>query len=140
MNTVADDTSVVQVQAASYVTIKLAAAITGLSEKAINGKIDEGIEIYQKALSIHKNVPQVHANLGHAYLLKGDLDKAIESNQRALEVSGEFGPAHNNLAIAYLEKGDYALAIEHCDKAVALGFDVALPIRQEIEEHRAKMK
>ncbi|MBK6788947.1 MAG: excisionase [Betaproteobacteria bacterium] len=43
MNTVADDTSVVQVQAASYVTIKLAAAITGLSEKAINGKIDEGI-------------------------------------------------------------------------------------------------
>ncbi len=43
MNTAADDTSVVQVQAASYVTIKLAAAITGLSEKAINGKIDEGI-------------------------------------------------------------------------------------------------
>ena len=43
MNTVADDTSVVQVQAASYVTIKLAAAITGLSEKAINGKIVEGI-------------------------------------------------------------------------------------------------
>ena len=43
MNATVDDASVVQVQAASYVTIKLAAVITGLSEKAINGKIDEGI-------------------------------------------------------------------------------------------------
>lgn len=37
-----DEASVVQVQAAPYVTIALAAAITGLSAKAINSKIDEG--------------------------------------------------------------------------------------------------
>lgn len=37
------DATTVQVQAAPYVTIRLAASITGLTEKAINGKIDEGV-------------------------------------------------------------------------------------------------
>jgi len=38
-----DSAAAVHVQAAPYVTIRLAATITGLSEKAINGKIDEGV-------------------------------------------------------------------------------------------------
>jgi len=42
----ADDSSgVVQIQSAPYVTVRLAASMTGLSEKAIQSKIDEGVWI-----------------------------------------------------------------------------------------------
>jgi len=96
------------------------------------GKIDEGIEIYRKALTIHKNVPQIHANLGHAYLLKGDLDKAIEANQRALEISEGFGPAHNNLALLYAQKGDRESARRHLEEAERVGFPVIPELRKEL--------
>jgi tetratricopeptide (TPR) repeat protein len=68
------------------------------------------------------------------------VEEAIAANQKAVTLAPDFAPAYNNLTIAYLEKGEYALAVEHYDKAVALGFDVAPPIRQEIENHRAKLK
>ena len=41
-----------------------------------------------------------------------------------------------NQALAYLEKKEYALAVEHCDKALALRYDVAPQILEEIEEYR----
>jgi tetratricopeptide (TPR) repeat protein len=66
------------------------------------------------------------------------VEEAIAANQKALTLAPDFAPAHNNLTIAYLEKGDYGLAIEHCEKALAHGYDVAQPIRQEIEAYRAK--
>ncbi|MBW2439877.1 MAG: hypothetical protein JRH12_05335, partial [Deltaproteobacteria bacterium] len=47
-----------------------------------------------------------------------------------------FAPAHNNLAISYLEKGEAGLAVEHCDKAVALGYEVAPEILKEIDAAR----
>ena len=72
--------------------------------------------------------------------MKGMVEEAIAANQKAVTLAPDFAPAHNNLTIAYLEKGEYALAVEHCDKAIALGYDVAAPLRQEIEEHRAKLK
>ena len=43
MTTSADQSTVVQVASAPYVTIQLAAAQTGLSEKAIRRKIEEGV-------------------------------------------------------------------------------------------------
>ncbi|MBW2412792.1 MAG: tetratricopeptide repeat protein, partial [Deltaproteobacteria bacterium] len=69
---------------------------------------------------------------------KGRIDDSIETNQRALELHPDFAPAHNNLVIAYLEKGENDLAVEHCDKAVALGYNVAPQILEEIEESRKK--
>jgi tetratricopeptide (TPR) repeat protein len=68
--------------------------------------------------------------------MKGRVDDSIETNHKALKLHPEFAPAHNNLVIAYLEKGEKDLAIEHCDKAVALGYDVAPQILEEIEEYR----
>lgn len=43
MNVTTDDSTVVQVASAPYVTIQLAAAQTGLTEKAIRRKIQEGV-------------------------------------------------------------------------------------------------
>ena len=64
------------------------------------------------------------------------LEESIENNLKAIKLQSNFAPAHNNLAIAYLEKGDYHLAAEHCDKAVALGYEVAADILSEIERYR----
>ena len=46
----------------------------------------------------------------------------------------DFAPAPNTLVIAYLEKGENDLAVEHCDKALALGYEVAPQIIEEIED------
>ena len=43
MNATTDQSTVVQVASAPYVTIQLAAAQTGLSEKAIRRKIEDGV-------------------------------------------------------------------------------------------------
>lgn len=104
------------------------------------GNVDEAIKNFERATTFNFRYVQAFANLGNAYLMKGLVEEAIAANQKAIKLAPDFAPAHNNLTIAYLEKGEFALAIEHCDKAVALGFDVAAPIRQEIDEHRAKLK
>ena len=68
--------------------------------------------------------------------MKGELDEAIQANLKALEISPEFAVVHNNLAIAYLQAGDPQSAIEHCDRAVALGYEVAPEILAELAPHR----
>jgi hypothetical protein len=66
------------------------------------------------------------------------IEKCIETNLKALKLEPDFAVVHNNLAIAYLESGDHALAIAHCDKALALGYEVASEIRSEIDLLRPK--
>ena len=60
----------------------------------------------------------------------------LEANLKALELDDNFAVAHNNLAVAYLENDDFEKAVPHCDRAVALGYDVAPEILAEIEPHR----
>lgn len=98
------------------------------------GKIDEAIYALEKAIRFNPNFIQARATLANAYLMKGDVDQSIEINLKALEVDSEFPFAHNNLAICYLEKGDCELAEKHCKKAIALGYEVAPEIIEEIEK------
>jgi tetratricopeptide (TPR) repeat protein len=104
------------------------------------GNVDEAIKNLERATFFNFRYIQAFTNLGNAYLMKGRIDDAIEAAHKALKLAPDFAPAHNNLAIAYLEKNEDALAVEHFDRAVALGYEVADPIRREIEEKRVKLK
>ncbi len=104
------------------------------------GNVDEAIRNLERATFFNFRYIQAFANLGAAYLMKGRIDEAIEASHKALALAPDFAPAHNNLAIAYLEKGEFALAVQHCDQAIAHGYEVAEPIRREIEEHRARLQ
>lgn len=100
------------------------------------GNIDKAIEALKKAVNFNKMFIQAYTTLANAYMFKGLIDKSIEMNLKALEVDPHFAIAHNNLAINYLEKKDYDMAVAHCDKAKALGYDVAPEILAEIDQYR----
>lgn len=100
------------------------------------GNIDEAIRALKKAIAYNDNFIQAYATLANAYLIKGLLEECIAANLKILEIEPNFPIAHNNLAIAYLERGETAKAVEHCDKAVALGYEVAPEIMKEIETYR----
>ncbi len=100
------------------------------------GNIDEAIYALEKAVRYNPKFLQAFATLANAYLMNGMLEKSIETNRKVIELEPSFAVSHNNLTIAYMENGQFEPAIEHCDKAVALGYDVAPEILKELEAYR----
>ena len=68
--------------------------------------------------------------------MKGQIEESIETSLKVIELEPSFAVAYNNLAIAYMEKGEFSSAIENVDKAVALGYDVAPQIQEELKAYR----
>ncbi|MGD9974111.1 MAG: tetratricopeptide repeat protein [Desulfatirhabdiaceae bacterium] len=104
------------------------------------GNIDDAIVALERATFFNFRFIQAFTTLANAYLIKGDIEKCIETNKKALELEPDFAVAHNNLTIAYLEKGDDVSAVWHCDRAVALAYEVAPEILDEIQEIKARLK
>ncbi len=100
------------------------------------GNIDKAITALEKAVKYNSMFVQAYVTLANAYLFDGRIEKSIEANLKALDINPDFAVAHNNLAIAYLQKNEIEKAIEHCDKANAMGYEVAPEIIKEIDQHR----
>ncbi len=110
--------------------------IDGKNPKEDEEKLDKAIKNLKKAIIHNKLFVQAYTTLGTAYFMKGLVDEGIKANLEAISVQPEFPVAHNNLSVAYLEKGDFERAVKHCDKAVALGFEVAQELLDELAPHR----
>ena len=104
--------------------------------KQRQGKSKEAIAPLKKSILYDKNFLQAYVNLANAYIFQGQIDKCIETNLSALTIDPNSPIIHNNLTIAYLEKGDFPKAVKHCDLALKLGYKVANPIVQEINQYR----
>ena len=89
------------------------------------GRADEAIAQYQKALQIKPDDVLAHNNLGYALLQKGQVDEAIAHCQKALQLKPDFAEAHNNLGNALLQKGQVDEAITHCQRALQIKPDFA---------------
>ena len=100
------------------------------------GNVDEAIPALEKAVKFNSRFLQAYATLANAYLMKGLIAESIETNLKVLSMAPDFAIAHNNLAIAYLESGQPELALAYCDKATALGYNVAPEILKELEPYR----
>ena len=59
---------------------------------------DDGIESYQKSLSLKENQPRVHLSLGHVYKTTGSQDKSIDAYKDAIKFDEKFGEAYWSLA------------------------------------------
>ena len=59
---------------------------------------DDGIESYQKSLSLKENQPRVHLSLGHVYKTTGSQDKSIDAYKDAIKFDEQFGEAYWSLA------------------------------------------
>jgi tetratricopeptide (TPR) repeat protein len=87
-----------------------------------SGRLDEAIELYERALAINPFDAKTYANLGSAYGRKGMWDEAISACVKALAVD----PTHaivgvySNLGLIYDKKGNVDEAISQYKKAIAL--------------------
>jgi tetratricopeptide (TPR) repeat protein/GT2 family glycosyltransferase len=84
------------------------------------GKVDDAIEAYKKAITINQNHFGSYHNLGDLYQQKGKLEEAITSYRRAIELNPSFAWSHNNL-------GDTLLRQEKVDEA-AVAYRKAIEI------------
>ena len=88
------------------------------------GRIDEAIECYRKALAIEPAIAQAHFNLGNAYKDQARLGQAIASYQEALALAPDSPAAHTNLGSALLQQGKRQEAFVCFRKALALEPDL----------------
>jgi protein O-GlcNAc transferase len=70
------------------------------------GKLDEAVACYRRALELKPDYAEAHNNLGNAFNDQGKLDEAVACYRRALELKPDFAEAHYNLGSALEEIGD----------------------------------
>jgi len=86
------------------------------------GKKEEAIGEYKKALEINENYTEAYINLGMLYLNEKELDKASEMFKQALYTNESSPEAHKELANSYFLKEDFNKAIDSYRQALHIGF------------------
>jgi Flp pilus assembly protein TadD len=84
------------------------------------GRIDEAIDHYRKAVEINGDSAVAHNNLAVALARRGRIDEAMAHYQRALEIKPDYAEAHNNLAVAFNRRGRIDATIAHFQRAVTI--------------------
>lgn len=84
------------------------------------GKFDEAIVAYQKAIDLDKWYQDPLSNIAVAYSLTGKIDDAIDSLKSALNLCPNYPEAYNNIGSLFLQKKDYVNAERALERAVQL--------------------
>ena len=96
----------------------------GIALKA-QGKLDEAVASYRRALELKPNFPVAHNNLGNLFKDQGKPDEAVACYRRALELVPDYFVAHNNLGAAFKVQGKLDEAVACFRRALALKPDFA---------------
>ena len=89
------------------------------------GKLDEAVACYRRALELKPDYAEAHNNLGNALKDQGKLDEAIACYRRALELKPDYAEAHNNLGNAFKDQGKLDEAVACYRRALELKPDYA---------------
>jgi len=100
------------------------------------GRYDEAIEQYTRAIELNPNLPHAYNNRAYVYLIKRQYDLAIAECNRAIELDSSFAMAYINRALAYKGQGKKEEALADLEKSVTLTKDPQLigMARHYIEE------
>jgi predicted O-linked N-acetylglucosamine transferase (SPINDLY family) len=90
------------------------------------GRTDQAIAHYERALSLKPDYLEAHNNLGLALAAQGRIDQAITHYERALSLNPDYAKAHNNLGLALAAQGRIDQAITHYERALSLNPDDTL--------------
>jgi tetratricopeptide (TPR) repeat protein len=97
-----------------------------LFEQAVNafgdGKLDESIELYRKALEIDPRYQDALHGLGMALFNHGRLEEAAEAAKRLIEIDGDDILAHTSLSMIYQAQGRIEEAEKEGNAAKILGW------------------
>lgn len=74
------------------------------------GKIDEAIFMYNRAIQVDDKYYKAYYNLGNIYLQDGRPNMAIEQYKKVIKLKPEYPYAHYNLGCAYIKLGKYGKA------------------------------
>jgi protein O-mannosyl-transferase len=89
------------------------------------GRVEEAIAHFQKALEIQPKYAQAHHHLGCALLAHGRVDEALAHFRKALELRPNHAETHNNLGVVLRQQGQLENATAHFQKALELRPDYA---------------
>jgi Tfp pilus assembly protein PilF len=87
---------------------------------SIQGKLDEAIAEYRKAIEIDPKYAPAHTNLGITLTGQGKLDEAMAELLKAVEVDPKLATAHNALGSALSKQGKLDEAVAEYRKAIEL--------------------
>jgi tetratricopeptide (TPR) repeat protein len=85
-----------------------------------DGKYDESVASFTKAVTLNPNCQDCFYNIGFAYAQKKEYDKAEENYRKALAVKADYAEAYNGLANIYNAQRKFDLAAEASAKASQL--------------------
>lgn len=89
------------------------------------GRMDEAIAQYQRALEIKPDNEKAHYNLGNVSRDLGRMNEAISRYQKALAINPNYVEAINNLGVVFARQGRMEEAIAHFQKALIIKPDDA---------------
>lgn len=85
-----------------------------------NGRVDEAIVHFEKAVELQPDMADPRDSLGTALLEKGRVDEAIAQFQSALEIQPDYALTYYDLGSAFLRQGRLDEAISSFQKALEL--------------------
>jgi Flp pilus assembly protein TadD len=95
------------------------------------GRVDDAIAQYQRALAVKPDHGEIHNNLGNALFQKGRLPEALAHFEEAVRRAPTYVFAHNNLANALAFAGRLDEAKGH--------YETALQLRPDYEDARRNL-
>jgi tetratricopeptide (TPR) repeat protein len=84
------------------------------------GRVDEALVHFQKAVELRPDYAEAHYNLGQVLYPMGEVDEALAHFRRALEIQPNLAMVHNNLGYALLQAGQAEEALAHFRKAMQI--------------------
>jgi tetratricopeptide (TPR) repeat protein/SAM-dependent methyltransferase len=85
-----------------------------------SGQHAAAVELISKAVALNDRVPELHSNLGNAFMDLGRTAEAEASYRRALALKPDYAAAHNNLGNALQGRGAHQEAEACYRRALAL--------------------
>jgi tetratricopeptide (TPR) repeat protein len=93
---------------------------------AEQGRYDEAIEEYTKAIGLDPDFALAYAHRARAYLNISDTDKALSDAKKAIELEPNLALAYCWLGSAYAMKGDFEKGLAEINKGILLDPNSAL--------------
>jgi superkiller protein 3 len=84
------------------------------------GKLEEAIAEFRKAVELDPKYVAAHLNLAYAYDRKGQGEEAIAQYRRLIELDPGSHFAHNNMGVLYDKKGLYTEAIREFEQVLQI--------------------